>query len=452
MRYQTIPAAVLSALTLMGIILYVAPTDAAEPCPQEVTKSKTLTGNVDCSPPSIRAQYPSHVRLDGVKITKNNVVLDCNGYSIIGPDTQSQINSHEQTEHYGIYVKARRKVTIKNCIKGSDSSASIADGTATGIKYWERGIYLENASVVTIDNNRLHHNTRYGGNAASDINSKNKYMGYGGTWRNNYFSYNGDEGIHISGGRQTSNARRLVLFNNFADHNVEEGFYFFQVGRAATPAVAGAMDFGCPTGGGARCNGGVAAGNEAHDNGSAGVYLKHSYLNNLTRIRLTNDNLQIVGSSASNTIDRVTITGGARVKFETKAEIPAGSSTCQDLIPYANTLKNICVTGSNDYSFIFEGVDTTQVGAPNVIGAISGVSSSDSKSDSPVDNAVRGKDCPFSATACSSSADDCIHPGGLGSRGNTITAFASGAHQGVTNDPNSNLTLTTSGTSNPICY
>lgn len=382
------------------------------------------------------------------------MVFDCNGYSIIGPDTQTQINNHTTTEHYGIRVKARRNVTIKNCINVNDSPASIADGSAKGIKYWERGIYLENAVNAKIYDNRLHHNTRYGGNATSDIDSKNKYIGYGAIWKNNSFSYNGDEGLHISGGGQTASARRLILFNNVADHNVEEGFYFFQVGRSATPAVAGAMDFGCPTGGNARCNGGNAAGNEAHDNGSAGVYLKHSYLNNLTRIRLTNDNLQIVGSSASNTIDRVTITGGARVKFETKAEIPAGSSTCQDLIPYANTLKNICVTDSNDYSFVFEGVDTTQVGAnvPNVIGAISGVSSSDSKSASPDDNAVRGQDCPFSATACSTSADDCIHSGGLGSRGNTITAFASGAHQGVTNDPNSNLTLTTSGTSNPICY
>lgn len=451
MRYQTIQAAVASAFLLaVGLAFCPHPAGAAEQCPLKVAKSRPLTGNVDCSgitDPTVLSQT-----IYGVEITKNGVMLDCNGYSIIGPDAGTSHGT--KTKHYGIYVGARRKVTIKNCIKGSDSAASIADGTATGIKYWERGIYLENASVVTIDNNRLHHNTRYGGNATSDIDSKNKYIGYGGTWKNNYFSYNGDEGIHISGGGQTASARRLVLFNNFADHNVEEGFYFFQVGRSATPAVAGAMDFGCPTGGNARCNGGNAAGNEAHDNGSAGVYLKHSYLNNLTRIRLTNDNLQIVGSSASNTIDRVTITGGARVKFETKAEIPAGSSTCQDLIPYANTLKNICVTDSNDYSFVFEGVDTTQVGAnvPNVIGAISGVSSSDSKSASPDDNAVRGQDCPFSATACSTSADDCIHSGGLGSRGNTITAFASGAHQGVTNDPNSNLTLTTSGTSNPICY
>lgn len=451
MRYQTIQATMLSAFVLgVELAFCLHPVGAAELCPQKVAKSKKLTGNVDCSQNSTA----SGDRLDGVTITKSGVVFDCNGYSIIGPDKQSQINNHEQTAHYGIHLEAIHNVTTKNCINVTDSATSIADGTATGIKYWERGIYFKNASRVTIDNNRLHHNTRYGGNAASDVSSKNKYIGYGAIWKNNSFSYNGDEGVHIEGGGQglTGNRKRQVLFNNFADHNVEEGFYFLKVGRAATPAVAGAMDFGCPTGGGAWCNGGVAAGNEARDNGSAGVYLKHSYLNNLTRVRLTNDNLQIVGSSASNTIDRVTITGGARVKFETKAEIPAGSSTCQDLIPYANTLKNICVTGSNDYSFIFEGVDTTQVGAPNVIGAISGISSSDSKSDSPVDNAVRGKDCPFSATACSSSADDCIHPGGLGSRGNTITAFASGAHQGVTNDPNSNLTLTTSGTSNPICY
>lgn len=55
MRYQTIETSLLSAFLLaMGLAFCPHPAGAAEQCPQEVTKSKKLTGNVDCSTPEIR--------------------------------------------------------------------------------------------------------------------------------------------------------------------------------------------------------------------------------------------------------------------------------------------------------------------------------------------------------------------------------------------------------------
>jgi hypothetical protein len=108
-----IQAAIAGAfLVAMGVALCPQPAGAVESCPQEVTKSKKLTGNVDCS----QNGTASDTRLDGVKITKNGVVFDRNGYSIIGPDTQTQINNHTETKPYGIHGEAKRNVTIKNCI------------------------------------------------------------------------------------------------------------------------------------------------------------------------------------------------------------------------------------------------------------------------------------------------------------------------------------------------
>ncbi|HJX51022.1 MAG TPA: NosD domain-containing protein [Candidatus Nanoarchaeia archaeon] len=135
----------------------------------------------------------------GLNITANNVILDCNGHSIIGNKTS-----------YGIYSAYKNNLTIKNCI----------------ISNFTDGIYLSYASNSTLYNNILKNNTigmivlgssninitkntannNSGTGIAFSSYSHHSYLGF------NTVNYNRD-GLSISGGDYN------IVTNNNASFN-----------------------------------------------------------------------------------------------------------------------------------------------------------------------------------------------------------------------------------------
>jgi len=73
-----------------------------------------------------------------ITVNANNVVIDCNGYTLTGPLT----GGYPPTNTGGIYVSGRTNVTVKNCI----------------ITKYGAGIYLNSGGQHTLTNNILYSN------------------------------------------------------------------------------------------------------------------------------------------------------------------------------------------------------------------------------------------------------------------------------------------------------
>ena len=154
--------------------LYTEPLNCPFSCGDAITESKTLTEDLNCP-------YGN-----GIIISANNIVLDCNGHSIIGPGSS----------YYGIYNYGYDNVTIKNC-------------NITGFNY---GVYFyDHVYYGTITNNTVNSNSLYG----IFLDSYSQYNTITDNTANN-----NHHGIHL----YTYSSNNIVT-DNTANNNIGAGIY-----------------------------------------------------------------------------------------------------------------------------------------------------------------------------------------------------------------------------------
>lgn len=162
-------------------------------CGDTITSNTTLTSNLDCT------EYYSSALLVGA----DNVVLDCQGRSILGPRA-----------YEGIYWGGANNVTVKNCnISGfsvglkmhGTSFDNITNNTLSNNDY---GLYLSYSVNSSVSNNILDFN-----------NNRALYVENSDT--NEIINNSGSRGLY---GFMLYNSDGNIFLNNSVNQNLERGF------------------------------------------------------------------------------------------------------------------------------------------------------------------------------------------------------------------------------------
>lgn len=146
-----------------------------------------------------------------IEITRDNVILDCSGYSITGQNTG-----------YGIYLNARKNIIIKNC----------------SISYFSYGLYLKNSTNNTITNNIAELNS--GGGIIILDNSDNNFV------TENIVNSNDGIGIKVSYSDYSILTNNTVNSNEFSGIDIYRSHLNTIIGNR-TEVNGGGIDFAYST-------------------------------------------------------------------------------------------------------------------------------------------------------------------------------------------------------------
>ena len=164
-------------------------------CNYEISSSYTMTNNTDC----INTAF---------LINADNMVFDCDGFSISGPNKNS---------HSGIYVGARTNVTIKNCF----------------ISNFKQGIYFDNTQNSSILDNELRisnagirfrfalKNTIFNNNITGNDDGIELESSSNNNISNNFIDSNYDDGIQV----ELISSHNVISWNNITN-NLDKGIKF----------------------------------------------------------------------------------------------------------------------------------------------------------------------------------------------------------------------------------
>jgi parallel beta-helix repeat protein len=168
-----------SCLSVLALLLSIAPEGHAQSCGETVSGHVTLTSNLTCA--------TGHGLL-----LDDGATLNCAGFRIVGSDVPGQ---------YGIYLRSVGGATVENCT----------------VEHFEVGIRLRTASHCVVQNSIVQHNTVYG---IEVTQSSTLAVIQGNTIHNN-----SDEGIHVSGPTDRDAGHHIV--GNLVTNNALEGIYLF---------------------------------------------------------------------------------------------------------------------------------------------------------------------------------------------------------------------------------
>jgi len=284
-------------------------------------------------------------------LTANNVSIDLNGFSIVGPVTCS-----------GSPV-ACSPPGSGNGVQSIDSiGVSGKNGSITGMGGW--GVILGERSEITnlrANNNRQHGisvaaRSTVSGNVANRNGAGGIFAGDGSTVLGNTVSDNGSTGIHVGNGS--------TVLGNTSERNDDSGIYSFSVIVGSSLGGSTISDNTASGNGGSGIIDGACcstiSGNTANGNGSSGIsaYSGSSVKGNTTAsntghgIQATSGTTVLENNASGNTSTGIWLTGdGNTVKDNTASTngargISTGSgSTLVGNTAYSNTLEGIRVGG-----------------------------------------------------------------------------------------------------------
>lgn len=235
-------------------------------CGDNVTSDYTMTADLDCS-------GAADENKNGLNV-KSNVVLNCDGHSIIGGDVD---------EKFGVRIDGVSGVSVLDC----------------SVSHFDSGIRVSDASDVEILTGDASLNMQYGVEVSDSATAPD-------TLRVSVIGMlvfaNGDEGIHVSGRAGVVPSHRLV--GNVVVGQNCEGIYILNVdGVSGTNGITVTNNniWGNGSGGGP-------------DNcaaGAAGLYIDGSDRNAFRYNALTHDNVQLVGGSSNNKFLRNNVNFGS---------------------------------------------------------------------------------------------------------------------------------------------
>jgi len=184
----------------------------------------------------------STVQTNGIEIETDNVTLDLNGNTLIGPGKEGSSSGD------GIYASDRNNITIKNGtvrnLGGSGIVFTGANNQIENVKVYGNGFYGISATCATITGCTASYNGFHGitasestiNNCMVDSNDFHGISASSATVTNCTSSYNGSHGMYISdttmiGCTSFSNSDRgvyasdSIITNCTANHNDSHGIY-----------------------------------------------------------------------------------------------------------------------------------------------------------------------------------------------------------------------------------
>ena len=251
----------------------------------------------------------------GIYIGADNITLDGNGHKIIGTRTRGP---------YGIYLKGRKGVTIKNC----------------DVSNFVTGVVLEDCENITFVHNNIHDSDNEGpkdnvGWGMRAYRSNNNILS------NNIIATSGDRGITLYG-----SSHNLLKYNTFKD-NLRQAVYIggrshynILISNTATTRFKLGKSGGFRISEGPEHN--ILLDNSA-TGGTYGIYLKDTN-HNIVKGGYFDNMCRILADSHHNTLIDIKLvkSGGVGLRFDT---FTSSRRRPPVRIPYSNTILGGVVKG-----------------------------------------------------------------------------------------------------------